>query len=164
MVSSQVAASVPAQFLRHGFAVRRGLRHIEQSDRAVGALDGEAAACEGDILLGGFEHVRGDLLALLDDLVGRLAHDDARHPHRAGRVRAAAFVDDVGVAFEDVHVFERNAEPFRHALRERRFVALAARERADHDVDAAVRMHGDVGALARIAAGRLDVVAKADAA
>ena len=64
----------------------------------------------------------------------------------------------------DVHVVERHAEPFRHALRERRLVALPARQRADHDVDAAVRMHGDVGALARIAAGRFEVAAEPDAA
>ena len=52
-------------------------------------------------------------------------------------MRAAAFFDDVGVAFEDVHVVERHAEPFRHALRKRRFVALSARQRADDDIDPA---------------------------
>ena len=79
-------------------------------------------------------------------------------------MRAAAFLDDVGVALVDVHVVERHAEPFRHALREGGFVALPAGERADHDVDAAFRIYGDVGALARIAAGSFEVTAKADAA
>ncbi len=35
---------------------------------------------------------------------------------------------------------ERHAEPFGDALREARLVALAARQRADHDVDAALRL------------------------
>jgi hypothetical protein len=43
-------------------------------------------------------------------------------------------------------------------------VALPAGQRADHDVDAAMRMHGDVGALARIAAGGLQITAQPDAA
>src|SRR6185312_13669510 len=94
----------------------------------------------------------------------RIAHDDAGQPHGARRMRAAAFLDDVGVAFEHVHVVERHAEPFRHALGERRLVALAARQRADHDVDLAAAVHGDIGALARIAAGGFQVAAQADAA
>ena len=106
----------------------------------------------------------GDFLALLDDGVGGLAHDDAGKPHRAGGMRAAAFLDDVGVVFEHIDVVERHAEPLRHALRERRFVRLAARQRADHDIDAAGRVHCDVGALARIAAGGFEITAKPDAA
>ena len=121
-------------------------------------------AAKADVVLGGFQHVGGDFLALLDDGVGSIAHDDAGEPHRAGGMRAAAFLDDVGVAFVDIDVVERHAEPFRHALREGRFVALPAGERADHDVDPALRMHRDVGALARIAAGGLEVTAKPDAA
>ena len=108
--------------------------------------------------------MRGDLLALLDDGVGGLAHDDAGEPHRAGGMRAAAFLDDVGVAFDDVHVVERHAKPFGDALREGGLVALPARERADHDIDAALRMHGDIGALARIAAGGFEITAQPDAA
>ena len=108
--------------------------------------------------------MRRDFLALLDDEVGSLAHDDAGKPHRARGMRAAALFDDVGVALEDVHVVERHPEPFRDALRESCFVALSARQRADDDINTALRVHGDVGALARIAAGRFKVTAKSDAA
>jgi hypothetical protein len=70
--------------------------------------------------------MRGDFLALVDDQIGRLAHDDAGKPHRAGGMRAAALLDDVGVALVDIDVVERHAEPFRHALRKGRLVALPA--------------------------------------
>ena len=82
---------------------------------------------------------------------------------RAG-MRAAAFLDDVGVALDDIDVVERHAEPLGHALREGGLVALPARQRADHDVDLAARLHGDIGALARIAAGGFEVTAQSDAA
>ena len=108
--------------------------------------------------------MRGDFPALLDDEVGGLAHDDSGQPHGTGGMRAAAFFDDVGVAFEDVHVVERHPEPFRDALRKSRFVALSARQGADDDIDPAFRTNGDIGSLARIAAGGFQIVAQADAA
>src|SRR5215469_6452889 len=43
-------------------------------------------------------------------------------------------------------------------------MALPARQRADDDVDLALRLHGDVGALPRIAAGGFEIAAKPDAA
>src|SRR5215472_3143031 len=43
-------------------------------------------------------------------------------------------------------------------------MALSAGQRADHDVDPAVGLHRDVGAFARIAAGRFQVAAEPDAA
>ncbi len=164
MVSSEVAASGPRKSSGTALPSAAAAADVENADRAVGAFDGEAAGRKGDIVLGGFQHMGGDLLALLDDRVGGVAHDDAGKPHRARGMRAAAFLDDVGVALVDVDVVERHAEPFRHALRERGLVALPAGQRADHDVDPALRMHGDVGALARIAAGGFEVTAKPDAA
>src|SRR5271169_1074582 len=79
-------------------------------------------------------------------------------------MRAAALLDDIGVALDDVNVVERYTEPLRHALGKGGLVALPAGERADHDIDAPLRVHGDVGALARIAEGGFDVVAESDAA
>src|SRR6516225_2084239 len=79
-------------------------------------------------------------------------------------MRATAFLDDVGVTLIDVHVVEWHAEPLRNALGEGRFMALSTGQRADHDIDPAVRMHRDIGTLARIAAGRFEVTAKPDAA
>ena len=43
-------------------------------------------------------------------------------------------------------------------------MALSAGQGADDDINSAVRMHCDVGTLARVAAGRLKVTAKPDAA
>src|SRR5438034_78068 len=45
---------------------RAALRHLEQIDRTVGALDAEAPRGELDIGCGGFEHLGGELLALLE--------------------------------------------------------------------------------------------------
>ena len=53
-------------------------------------------------------------------------------------MRAAADADDVGVAHDDVDGLDRHREQIGRHLREARLVALAARLRADHDVDAAV--------------------------
>src|SRR5262249_32120121 len=71
----------PGQSLGHGFAVRGRLGDVEKPDRAVGAFDGEAAGGEADVVFGRFQHVRSDSFALLDDRVGRLAHDDAGETH-----------------------------------------------------------------------------------
>ncbi len=62
-----------------------------------------------------------------------------RHAHRAAGVRAAADGGDVGVAGEEPHLRELDAEPLDDELREAGLVALAGRQRADHDVDAAAR-------------------------
>src|SRR3984885_15225 len=130
-----------AQVERHALAVSAGgRRHVENSNMTVGAFDGEAAAGKGDIVLGGFEQMRGDFFALLDDDIGRLAHDDAGEPHRARGMRAAAFLDDVGVALVDIDIVEWHAEPFRYALRKGRLVTLPAGQRADDDIDAPFRM------------------------
>ena len=139
-------------------------RDLEQADRAVGALDGEASAGECDVGCVGLQHMGGDLRSFLDDLVGGLPHHNARHAHRAAGMGAAADRNHVGVALDQADRFDRDAEPFRHALRKAGLVALAARQRADHDVDAAFRLHGDARVFARRAAGRLDVVGKPDAA
>src|SRR5262249_809474 len=69
-----------------------------------------------------------------------------------------------GIVFKYLHALEWHAEPLRHALRERRLVALSAGQRADHDINPAMRLHRDVGAFARIAAGRFEVAGEPDAA
>src|SRR6185503_13609749 len=59
---------------------------------------------------------------------------------------------------------ERHAEPFADQLREACLVTLPAIHRAEHELDAATRADIDLGALARRAAGALDVIGDADAA
>ena len=53
-----------AQIVRQIVALAGRARHLEYPDRAVGAFHGEHAGGEFDVVLGGFEHVGGDLLAL----------------------------------------------------------------------------------------------------
>ena len=79
-------------------------------------------------------------------------------------MRAAADRHDVGVALDQPDAVDLDAEPFADALRKAGLVALAARQRADGDVDAAFRMHMDLGVFARRAAGDFEIVRKPDAA
>src|SRR5882672_7323211 len=79
-------------------------------------------------------------------------------------MRAAAHRGHVAVAGDHADLLERHAEPLGHALREARLVSLAGGQRADHDVHAAFRPHGDLRPLAWIARVELDVVRHADAA
>src|SRR5258707_14701215 len=79
-------------------------------------------------------------------------------------MRAAADRNDVSVALKQMYALDRRAEPFRHALREARLVALPARQSAHRNVDAALRLHRYPRIFAREATGRLDVVGKPDTA
>src|SRR5579872_185939 len=153
-----------AQLFRKALADCCSGRDLENSNRTIGAFDRVATAGEYDVIFGGFEHIGGDPFALFDNGVAGLAHDDAGEPHGAGRVRAATLLDDIGIVFKYEYVLERHAEPLRHALRKRRFVALSAGKRADYNVNATMRMHFDIGAFARIAAGRFQIAAQPDAA
>ena len=79
-------------------------------------------------------------------------------------MRASTDGRDVGVAGDEPHVTELDAEPLRQELREARLVTLARRERAEHHVETALGAHGDLRALARRAGVELQVVRQADAA
>ena len=70
-----------AQIFRYAFAVCRCCRHVKNSDRTIGALNSIATVSEFDVVFGGFEHMGGDSLALLDNRVSGFAHDDAAEPH-----------------------------------------------------------------------------------
>src|SRR4030095_14349737 len=65
-----------------GAGTSGGRGGLEQIDGAVGALHGEPATCEFDVLLRGLEERRGDAPALLDDLIRGFRHDDGAEPHR----------------------------------------------------------------------------------
>src|SRR5262249_54968447 len=110
-------------------------------------LHREASRAELDVLCRDLEEPRGGFLSPGHDGFRGLAEDDAREAHRAPRMRAAAFRDAVGVALDQLDAVERNAQPLDQELREAGLVALAARERADHGLDAAVGPDRDLGAL-----------------
>ncbi len=151
-----------AQLVGQIVAGDRRIRHLEQIERTV--VCGEAAVIERDVLDACFGDVGDDALCFRHDIAGRVADDDARHPHRAAGMRPAASRDRIRVTGDQTHALERDAEPFGDELREARLVALATRQRADHDVDEAVQRDRDLGALARNSAGQLDIVGDADAA
>src|SRR5216117_356773 len=117
-----------------------------------------------DVGLGRLEQPRREAPAFLDDLLGGLRHHDGAEPHGAAGVGAAADGSEVGIAGDQSDLLEADTEPFDDELGEARLVTLAGRQRAEHDVDAAVGTHRDLGALARHAGVELDVVGEADAA
>src|SRR6266567_8060089 len=97
-----------------------------------------------------------DAASALDNDVSRLAHDDARHTHGTGRVRAAALLHHIGVAVDEPDLSERHAEPVRDALCEAGLVPLSARCGADHHVNGTLGEYRDFRAFDRKAAGHFD--------
>ena len=63
--------------------IARHLRDIEQIDMPVGAHDAELPVAEFDVGGGRFQQVRGDLLALVDDLQRSLVQRRAANRQRA---------------------------------------------------------------------------------
>src|SRR5262247_4416313 len=78
--------------------------------------------------------------------------------------RPAAVWHQVRVSGDELHVPVLDAKPLGDELGEAGLVALAGGQRAEDHVDSALRPHGDLRALARIAGVQLDVVREADAA
>ena len=79
-------------------------------------------------------------------------------------MRTGAESDPVGVAGDEPHAILRHAEPFADQLRKAGLVALAARHRADDDLDRAFGQYRYDDALLRRAALRFDIAAEPDAA
>src|ERR1700747_2371650 len=70
----------------------------------------------------------------------------------------------VGIAGDHMHAVDRHAEPFGDELSEARFVALALRGHADHQLDHAFWLDQNLGLLARHTGRDIDVIGDADAA
>ena len=139
-------------------------RQRQQADAAVGAGDGEAAVGKDDVGFGGFELLGGELAALGDDAERGLMDRRRGQPDRAAGMRAAAHRQAVAVVGDEAHLVGRHAQPFAGELGEAGGMALARRQRADHDLDRAFGQHRDLGALVRRAALRFDIAAEPDAA
>ena len=140
------------------------LGKLHDVDRPVGAGDAEGALLEGDVGGGRLEHLRGVGLALLDHGVRRVVD---RHPLCRQRARAAgpaARGDPAGVALDDADLLERHIQPVVQHLGIGRLVALAVGLGADQHRDRPVRLEAHGGVLGRVAHGRFDVIAHADAA
>ena len=137
---------------------------LKDAARHVGALDAKMPIRKVEVGGIGLEQGRGDAARLGDDLGGCLMQHQAGKAQRAPRMRAAAGDDKIGIAGAQGDCRRRHAEPFGDKLRECRLVALAGALRAEDQVNAIVGPHQDLGALARGAARRLDIVRNRDAA
>ena len=100
--------------------------HLAEGLGAVGrAFDRELAARVLDVGLVGLQQVRGDLLALLDQLLRALQDRRAADRQRAAAVGAQAELDQSRIAMDDLHILEGHAQLVRDDLSEGGLVALA---------------------------------------
>ncbi len=137
-------------------------RHVGQVDRAVGAGDGEGAVVEFDVACVGLEMVRGDNLALVDDLVRRLGQRAAAQAGGTGAKGAMAVGHLVSVALDIADLLEFKPQPVGQQLLEDRLVALPVIVGAEFDGRAAVGVEADLRTLVEQAGGLFDGVGDAE--
>ena len=165
IISSQSAASGPRRSSGRSLRSRAAARHLEQADRAVGALDGEAAFGERD--------------------VGR--HRPPAHGRRSWSPSAMTASDALPMTTPPMRIERAECEPPpTGTMSVSPWISrMPSTSTPSHspthcaklvswpwpldsvpidDVDAAFRLHVDLGAFARRAAGRSRVVGKPDAA
>ena len=87
-------------------------RDHRQRDRFVGARHLELAVLDDDVILRRLERMRRDLLGLGFDLLHSLDDGRTSDRQRARAVSAHAELHLVGVAMDDLHLADRNAETF----------------------------------------------------
>ena len=138
-------------------------RQFKKVEAAVVQGGRKSAVRERDLIGASAEQLGGDRLALGDQFRCGLGEQGRGVAHRAAGVRAAAEADNIGVAHDDVDVFDRHGEQRTDDLRETRLVPLPARARPDHDLDPALRRHRDLAALAGRADRGFDIVREPEA-
>ena len=123
-----------------------GERHLAECLLPFGAsLDVELTLVEDHVLLSRLEHVRGDLLRLVADLLGRLQDGQPAHRERPAAVGPVPECGPFGrVTVTQLDQPVGHPERVRDDLREGRVVALAVRVGADVDVHGAGGEHADV--------------------
>ena len=112
--------------LRKAAAIGRDSDLAERLPPVGAPLHVELALVEDDVLVGRLEHVRGDLLRLVPDLLGGLEHGDA--PHREGPAAVGAVAEGGafgGVTVPQLDLVVRHPERVRDDLREGGVVALS---------------------------------------
>ena len=119
----------------------RSQRDFAERLAAIGAGDGELAVLELDVGFRRLEQMRGDLLAFGDDLVQCLDDRGASDRQRTRAVGAHAEGNAPGIAVHDLDILDRDSQPARNDLRERRFVTLAVAVRAGEHGDSAGGIH-----------------------
>ena len=97
--------------------------------------------------------MRGDLLRLGFDLFHRLDDGGTANRDRARAVGAHAELHFIGVAMDDLHLADRNADTFGDQWREGRLVALAVAVRSREHLDGADRVDADLGRFPQTNAG-----------
>ena len=90
-----------------------GRGNLEDANFAIGACDSVSPTFEFDVDFASLEQEAGDLAALVDDVVGRLANDGRGQLHRPAGMGAATCRNTVGVVGDIHNAFERHARTIR---------------------------------------------------
>ena len=131
---------------------------------AIGAGDHKAAASEFHIVFRGFQEMRGDLLALSDDLLANQDDGSAAHRGRARTARAHSKRDSIRIALDKFDLLWIDAELIHQHLSLDGPVALTMRNRPRNESHSSQRVKTDFGGLDRRIGGLFDGVGEADAA
>src|SRR5262245_6847732 len=108
--------------------------------------------------------MRSDLQPFGDDLLRGAVHGDRGQPDRPAGMRAGGEFVAVGVAGDETDVVVLDPQPLAEKLGVTGLMPLPARQRADLDLDKALREYRHDRLLRRRTALRLDIGAKANAA
>ena len=142
----------------------RGAGHFKQVCRLCAVFGLEHAIGKFNHAGVAFQHACGNALALGENLVCRFPDHHAAHAHAAPGVCAAADLDDIGVAGDEIHTIQRHAQPFVQQLRKTRFMTLPVGDGAEYEINVPVRLHGDLRAFTRRAGGGVYVIGESYAA
>src|SRR5690606_37047264 len=107
-------------------------------ERQIGAFNPKQSALKSHVGGVRFENRGSDAPSFIEDLGGCLMHDETRQPERPAGMSAAAGLHESGIASAQCYMGGQDAEPLRHQLRERRFVALAGALGSNNNVNAPV--------------------------
>ena len=134
------------------------LCQLHNRNGAIRSDDNEASMFEGDVGRCRLKHMRGELLAIRDDL-RRALHDRGAAMHQ--RLRPAGTAADhnaIAVALHEFDLFDRNAELVAQDLREWRRMAHAEIERAGRERYRAVGIKRDFRKLLHGRGGDFEII------
>ena len=164
-VAERAAFGGEAVLAAQGFAARlREPRHFRQRDGAIGALHRECARFVADVVARRLQHLAGERAPALDHRFRPHHACGSADPHGPGPVRSPPLLHSRGIAVDEAHRVEVDAEPVGRDLRVGGLVTHAEVLGSGEHGDRAVRVRFDLRVVGGDAAVVLDVGGGRDAA